>query len=198
MDNAVKTLSRTLDLYSPHRRRDRRRRRGTVTQILRDLPGEREDQAALYGQVKQVTANPFHLKVVKVRSEQRSTDMALRLLHALESLAPGQPLPSGPHMADLLGLHPGHNRDTFLRGYAAAVQRLEAVAAPAPVKRINLLYWLCLSLFGTLAFFVVLAQGLHLVREALFGFHTDSRLLWVAEWLGYKPFNAFWPHSWFN
>lgn len=152
---AISILSRTLGLYEKVRDGQKLAPQD-VSGILNDVRGKQKELEWAYDQLKEVSKNPFHLKFIKIHSEQHSTQMAINLLSAMAKTSPGKPFPSATEMAKTLDIQEPKNRDKFVKGYGDAAAQIEASQASAQTQSFNIWYWICMSMFGTFAFVIAL------------------------------------------
>jgi len=155
VEASIKIMSRTLGLYKKVKA-GQKLDPDDVSGILNDVGTQKESLEWAYNQLIKVSKNPFHLKFIKIHSEQHSTQMAIHLLSAMATTSPGNPFPSATKMAETLGIQEPKNHDTFVKGYEEAVTNIEARQASAQSKSFNIWYWICMSMFGTFAFLMAL------------------------------------------
>lgn len=155
IESSIEILSRTLALYEKVKN-GQTLNATDVSGILKDISSRRGDLNFVLDQLKQLKANPFHLKFIKIHSEHEASDMAVRLLNAMAKTSPGKEFPPAVEMANTLGIVDKENRTTFTAGYTSAVSQLKSKHASAQTKSFNIWYWICMSMFGTFAVLVIL------------------------------------------
>lgn len=155
VDAAISIMSRTIGLYEKVSRREELSK-DDVLGILGDLKTNKTNLLWAYKELGKVAQNPFHFKFIKIHSEEHSTAMAINLLSAMALTSPGKPFPPAGTMVEKLGITTPENISKFSKGYEDAVSKIESSHASAQTKSFNIWYWICMSMFGTFAFLVVL------------------------------------------
>jgi hypothetical protein len=176
VDNSVKVLAETLDLYT-NVKAQKKVDPKDINDLLNKIHVSKEELTWVSKTVKSVQANPLDLEFIRVQSEKKSADMAVKLLNAMAQTSPGRKYPSPAKMATTLGLEKRENRSEFENGYQVAIEKIQSSNLSAQQKTFNIWYWICMSMFGTMAFAIFA-----LILRRIYEWFMDKRKEW-AEWI---------------
>lgn len=176
VDASVKVLEETLKLYGKIRSKKEVTTQ-EINDLLKEIGANKEELKWVAKAVKSVKENPLDLEFIHVESGKKSADMAVNLLNAMAKTSPGRGYPSSSEMADTLGIKKSETRDKFEKGYQDTVEKLTSSHLSARQKTFNIWYWICMSMFGTMAFAVAA-----LMLRRMYEWYMYKREEW-AKWI---------------
>lgn len=176
VDDSVKVLAKTLDLYT-NVKEQKKVDPEDINDLLKKIKASKEELTWVSKTVKSVQTNPLDLEFIRIQSEKKSADMAVNLLKAMAQTSPGRKYPSPAKMANTLGLEKRENRSEFENGYQEAIEKIQSSHLSAQQKTFNIWYWICMSMFGTMAFAIFA-----LILRRMYEWYIDKRKEW-AEWI---------------
>lgn len=171
----VKLLEKTLDFYGKVKKKENIGVQ-EIGDLLKEIGANKDELRWVVNTVKSVKNNPLDLQFINVQSEKKSTEMAVRLLNAMGQTSPGRGYPSASKMADDLGIKKKENRVIFEEGYKDTVEKIKSSHLSAQEKTFNIWYWICMSMFSTMAFAVCV-----LILRRIWEWWMDVRESW-AKW----------------
>lgn len=176
VDDSVKVLAETLDLYT-NVQAQKKVDPKDINDLLKKIHASKEELTWVSNTVKSVQTNPLDLEFIRVQSEKKSADMAVNLLNAMAQTSPGRKYPSPSKMATTLGLQKQENRSEFEKGYQEAIEKIQSSHLSAQQKTFNIWYWICMSMFGTIAFAIFA-----LILRRMYEWYMDV-LEGLANWI---------------